>query len=124
MDKHGSELTLDKALSAHAEWKARLRAAAQAKETLDLDTIRRDDCCDLGRWLYADGQRLYGTKPEFVHLVDKHKEFHLVTGMVAGIINGKDFETSKSMIEGSSQFASASMDVGMAILKLKKAVKA
>jgi hypothetical protein len=113
--------TLDNALAAHALWKTKLLAAVESGEVLDVATIKRDDCCELGKWIYSDGKRTYGHKPEFLSLLVKHKEFHVITGIVAGIVNGKDFESAKAMMGGSSQFGSASMDVGMAIIRLKKA---
>ena len=115
-------ITLDNAFSAHRSWKDRLLAAVESGEVLDVATIKRDDCCDLGRWLHSEGRKLYGTKPQFTKLMETHSDFHAVTGVVAGIVNSKDHETAKALIGGSSQFASASMAVGMAILALKKDV--
>ena len=114
--------TLDNAFSTHALWKAKLLAAVESGEKLDVATIKRDDCCDLGKWLYSEGQRNFGTKPEFISLLEKHKDFHSITGIVAGIVNEKDDVLAKAMMGGSSQFGSASMEVGVAILRLKKAV--
>jgi len=116
-------ITLDHAFSAHRSWKDKLLAAVESGEVLDVATIKRDDCCDLGRWLHSEGGKLYGTKPQFIKLMETHTEFHAVTGVVAGIVNSKDHETAKALIGRSSQFASASMNVGMAILVFKKAVE-
>lgn len=114
-------VTLDSALHAHHQWKARLQEAVKSGEALDVALIRRDDCCDLGHWLKANGRAAYGHAPEFVKLVETHNEFHLVASVVARIINGKDYAQAKSMLEGSSQFAAASTDVALAILRLKAA---
>jgi hypothetical protein len=43
----------------HAQWKETLRAAVLTGESIDTTIIQRDDCCELGKWLYGDGQKLY-----------------------------------------------------------------
>jgi hypothetical protein len=116
-------ITLDSALHTHQLWKNKLQDAVKAGAALDVDTIRRDDCCQLGQWLYSDGRAVYGHTPEFSKLLATHESFHVVASIVANIINGKDYAQARSMLEGSSQFSAASTDVALAILQLKAAVK-
>jgi hypothetical protein len=118
-----SVLTLDQAMLGHQLWKSSLQNAVESGEKLDVALIRRDDCCDLGKWLQSDGRVAYGHSPEFSKLLDIHNEFHLVTSVVANIINGKDYEQAKTMLDGSSQFSSASREVALAILRLKAFVQ-
>lgn len=115
-----ARITLDRALASHSEWKRRLQKAVETSELLDVETIKRDDCCDLGKWVYSSGRTHYGHFPEFQTLLEKHKEFHAITGIVAGIVNDNHAETAKSMLGGSSQFSYASMEVIVAINALKK----
>jgi hypothetical protein len=122
-DKNGaSVLTLDKALDAHRQWKATLQAAAANRETLDVEIIKRDDCCDLGKWLASDGRRLYGGRPEFINLVGKHTEFHCIAGVVASFINDGAQDAVRSHLRGGSQFAFASTEVCVAIALLRAQV--
>lgn len=114
-------LTLDRAYQAHQQWKVRLQESIEAGATLDVATIRRDDCCDLGRWLHGSARAQYGHKPEFKNLVSKHASFHLVASVVAGIINTKQYDEAVAMLQDFSLFATASSDVGMAIMALKRA---
>ena len=115
-------LTLDRALHAHQQWKAKLKQAATNRETIDVLTIVRDDCCELGKWILGEGQRRYGSRPEFVNLIDKHVNFHHTAGFVAELINGEKPDSALSHLGSGSQFASASMDVRVAITRLKAAV--
>jgi len=115
-----ARFTLDKAHASHSGWKRRLQKAVEVSEVLDVDTIKRDDCCDLGQWIYSSGRTHYGHFPEFQALLEKHKEFHAITGIVAGIVNDKKADTAKSMLGGSSQFSYASMEVLVAINALRK----
>lgn len=98
------QVSIDTAFKAHHDWKVSLQRAIERGELLDIETIKRDDCCALGKWLHADGKNRYGKFPAFLDLVVKHKNFHEVTSFVARIINGKDFETAIAMLPASNQF--------------------
>ena len=113
-------MNLDNAVAAHAQWKTKYRAAIQAKETVDAATIGKDNCCDLGKWLYGDGKVKLGAKPEFVALVAKHKIFHAEAGKVAALINGKKYVEAEAALAAGTPFASASTDTGVAIGRVKK----
>jgi methyl-accepting chemotaxis protein len=117
-------LTLERAFAAHQQWKVKLQESVAARAELDVATIRRDDCCELGKWLHSDARTHYGHKPEFKNLLAKHASFHLVASVVAGIINTKKYEEATAMLQDYSLFSTASADVGMAIMALKRASSA
>jgi hypothetical protein len=117
-------LTLERAFAAHQQWKVKLQDSVTSRSTLDIATIKRDDCCDLGKWLYSDGRSQYGSKPQFMRLLAKHTNFHLVTGVVAKIINEKQFDEATAMLRDFSLFSTASADVCVAISELKVSVEA
>ena len=116
------QITLDLAIPVHQRWNDILCAAVAAHETLDVATLKRDDCCDLGRWLHSGASARYGSRPAFVGLLKRHREFHDVVGIVAAAINGGEYLDAKSMLVAHSQFAYASIDVCVAIMKLRFAV--
>jgi hypothetical protein len=116
-------VTLDNAYESHQEWKEKLHSAVKAQETIDTFTIARDDCCDLGKWLYADGQRLHWGKPEFQSLLMHHKEFHLLAGAVAEVINQKQYELAEAYLSSDTQLAHSSNEVGAAIRRLEATVR-
>ena len=115
-------LTLDRAYAAHQQWKVKLQESVTAHATLDTTTIKRDDRCELGQWLYSDARSMYGHMPQFKRLLAKHTNFHLVTGVVAKIINERQFEEATAMLRDFSLFSTASADVCVAISKLKVSV--
>jgi len=117
-----SATTLQNAHQWHRQWKDRLIAAVNAGATIDTSCIGRDDCCDLGKWLYADGQRLHWKKPEFQHLLIHHREFHMLTGAVAEVINDKQFALAQAYLSNDTQLARASQEVEDAICRLESAV--
>ena len=115
-------MDLSTAYKSHVEWRVLLKNAIRTGEKLDVANIKRDDCCDLGKWLHGEGKGLYGTKPEFVKLVEVHHVFHRETAIVATAINELDHDTANEMMDMSRAFGRASLDVGTAINALKVAV--
>lgn len=113
---------LDEAIALHQVWKDTFMAAVTTGDLLDVGTIKRDDCCALGRWIHAEGRARYGAKPELVALFKRHKEFHDVCGIVAIAINGREYADAEKIVGRRSQFAYASIEVEVAIMKLRMAV--
>jgi methyl-accepting chemotaxis protein len=108
-----------KVMSAHTQWKTKFRAAITRKETLDAETIGKDNCCELGKWLYGDANSQYGSDDGFVNLLKKHKSFHNAAGRVAAQINNKQYAHAERMIDSNSEFGRASAEVNSAISILK-----
>jgi hypothetical protein len=120
----GDGIDLDQAIQAHAEWRSRLRTAAQNQDTLDADTIARDDCCDLGRWLHGSAGAQYGNRPSFVALLDRHRTFHAIAGQIAGHINRGAYAEAEEALSGNTPFSRASSEVGAAIVRLRTELQA
>ncbi|WP_374318581.1 methyl-accepting chemotaxis protein [Aquabacterium sp.] len=110
----------DQAIEAHRQWKVKLRAAIDKHEKLDAETICRDDCCALGKWLHGPGGAQWGSKPAFVALVTKHAGFHKSAGEVARKINAGSYAEAERLIGGGSEFALASTEVSMALTRAKR----
>src|SRR3989344_1675301 len=113
---------LDSAIKAHAQWRTKLRDAAKKHQQLDADTIRRDDCCELGRWLHGKGQGSYGALPAFQSLVDKHRDFHEVAGALAPTLNRGNYADAEQALAGNTPFSQASGAVGAAIIQLRNSL--
>jgi len=118
------ELDFDAAVAAHQKWRTTLRNAVLQKKTLDADRIRRDDCCDLGRWLYGTGARCCSGMPAFTHLIEKHRDFHLEAGKVAETINQSRYEQAQRMLDAGSAFVEAGNRVVQALRELRQQVEA
>jgi methyl-accepting chemotaxis protein len=117
----GSDINLDTAIKAHAEWRSKLRTAARNGEKLDADNISRDDCCELGNWLHGAGQSKYGSRPKFVELMDGHRLFHKEAGKIAHAINqGAGSEQAEKMLASDTTFGRASSQVTQVIVQMKK----
>lgn len=121
--RHDDErVMLEQAQQWHHEWKDKLLTAVDAKAPIDADSISRDDLCDLGRWLCTEGDRHYGHRPAFQDLVLHHREFHLLTGAVADIVNEKQYALAKTYLSDDAELALSSAGVEEAIQRLKIAL--
>ena len=119
----GAGINLDNAIKAHADWRSKLRTAAKQHEQLDADTISRDDCCELGKWIHGAGSSSYGGKPTFVALIGAHAQFHQEAGKVARCVNQGDSAKAEQMLESGTGFGRASGEVGRLIVQFKGELK-
>ena len=115
-----ADFDFDAAISAHREWKVKLRGAIAAHGQLDADKVCQDNQCPLGKWLHGPGGATWGGKPSFVALVDKHAEFHRTAGEVARRINAGDYEFAERLIGSGSQFATVSSEVSTLLTRAKR----
>lgn len=116
-------MNLDEAILKHAEWKLKLRTAISKHEKLDVNTIGKDNCCDLGKWLYGEGKK-HAQSASYTDLVVKHARFHQQAALVATEINAAEFSKATQMLANETPYAVASSSVAMAIQKLKKEIAA
>jgi predicted HAD superfamily Cof-like phosphohydrolase len=97
------------AVSAHAQWKQRLRTAVNSgrvdKDT-DPATVTRDDACDFGRWLHGEAQAL-ADPAQLRRVVDAHATFHReAAGVLAAVANG-DLDQAKHRLVDNNDYAGA-----------------
>lgn len=116
-------MDLEKALTAHAEWKIKLRGAIQKKEHLDASSISSDRCCPLGQWLHGEAKQTYAKLPTHVACVARHAEFHRAAGAIAHSINVGKYAEAEVMLANGSAYAAASNAVAMAIMALRREAK-
>lgn len=108
---------IGRAIGAHGQWKARLRAAIASGELdIAVASIRVDDQCALGRWLHgssmADSERDHDHHEIVARL---HAEFHVVAARVAELaLAGNKAEAQKLMdLDGDFTHASAKLTLAM-----------
>jgi methyl-accepting chemotaxis protein len=115
-----SGLDVDKVIAAHGQWKTKFRAAINRKEQMDSETIARDDCCELGKWIHGPIKMRIGRHPQFTELLGGHKRFHIEAGEIARTINRQNFSNAAKMLEHGSAFAAASTEVTNLLGALKR----
>lgn len=114
-------MDLNAAIETHSKWKSRFYAAIAKKEQMDASTISKDNCCELGKWLYSDAKMRYSHLPSYLECIKKHTTFHYEAGKVALTINAKKYAEAQAILQDSgTAFSIASREVGIAIMHLKK----
>ncbi len=112
--------TLNRAFAQLQNWKLHRLESLAAGVPPDLATIRRDDCCELGRWLHSEGAQIHGSKPEFQELLSKHASFHQVAAVAVGKVMVLPPDEAITMLNGCSVSGTAASNAAMAVLALKK----
>ena len=111
---------LNAAITSHARWKGQLREAIDRGQLPDPSSVRADDRCDLGKWIYGEG-KAYQTASEYQDLKILHAQFHETAASVVEIIISDDKANARAELE-SGALAAASMKVINAISKVQKLV--
>jgi len=112
-------IDVDSIIDGHRQWKVKLREAIDSGVKVDVATLSRDDCCALGKWIYADGQRLRA-RSSFSMLVNNHAHFHQVAGQVGQLINDGRFEQAVDALAPNTPFSNATTDVVMVLSAAKR----
>jgi len=88
------------AIQAHVLWRVRLEAYVDgtSSEKLSPDTVGRDDCCALGKWIYGAGGMHYGTHPIFPDLKDVHACFHKAAGEVVRCVDSGNIDKARELL--------------------------
>jgi methyl-accepting chemotaxis protein len=115
--------SIDDAMASHVIWKRRLKRLINEEnnEPLESAVVRRDDLCDLGKWIYGEGAEYKGIKA-YEDLVKKHADFHIwVADVVEKFENG---DKTGAQAAAAGAFDSKSREIVSAIAELKKIVTA
>ena len=118
----GQGFDLNGSIASHTQVKINLRNAAMTGKKIDVQTMRRDDACLLGHWLYGEGEHQHGRRASFDALKEKHRGFHRSAGAVAEVINAGQSDKAQKMMGADSEFAHATEEVVAAIQTLRREV--
>ncbi len=94
---------ITKAIAAHGQWKQRLRdAAATGKSEWRPETVKTDNACDLGKWIYGEAKAQVPNAAALEEVRKLHAEFHQHAAQVLSLaILGKRAEAEAAMAMGS-----------------------
>lgn len=97
-------LDIDVAIAAHENWLTRLEAycanASKDREQLDPDHLACDDKCDLGKWIYSDGEKYLGEFAAFSDLKATHKMFHYKASSIITLCQADQKEKAEQEMAG------------------------
>src|SRR4051794_2563281 len=114
-------MDLNIAVQKHAEWKTKLRSAIAKQEQMDVVSLSRDDCCELGQWLHGEAKGRFGKLTAHADCVHRHQVFHHEVAKVASAVNAKRFAYAEGLLGAATPYAKASSALSVAFLHLRKA---
>ena len=90
--------SIDAALNAHAQWKKRLvDAVATGRSEFDPVTVKKDDQCQFGKWLYGLSAADKASE-DFAKARQLHADFHKVAGEILSLaLAGKKAEAQAKL---------------------------
>ncbi len=112
-------LNFKTAIEAHIKWKARLEDYIQGRsqEDLQVEVVRRDDQCLLGKWIHGSGGERYGAVEAFAEMQEAHADFHRYAGMVLAAAQAGDKINALAMLQHGA-YVRASERVKMLLARL------
>ncbi len=114
------EEVLDKGFIAHANVKNRLKKIISGKEQAEPESVRADNKCIVGEWIYGPGQT-HSSSEEYKLLKDIHAKFHEEAYQALMLHqNGKVSEAMHYVNSG--PFEQKSKEIKTALHNMKKAV--
>jgi Chemoreceptor zinc-binding domain len=115
---------IDKAIGAHGMWKARLKIAIDSgKLDTPLDTIRADNKCAFGEWLYGHSiSPAAKAAPQYPRVRDLHAAFHQQAARVAEAASTGDKASALKLLALQGDYSKASAALTAAMREWKAAV--
>jgi hypothetical protein len=115
---------LQKAIAAHSGWKARLRTAVSTgKFEIATDTVKADNQCEFGKWLY--GSELSSAEKQSEHyrtVKQLHAQFHQEAAKVVELATSGQKETAEKAIALGGSYGKASQALTEAMVKWRESL--
>lgn len=105
----------------HVVWKVRLLRLIDGSsyESLDSAVVGKDDVCDLGKWIYAEGAKYKATKT-YEALVKAHAKFHISAAEAVRRAHDGDKEGARvALVAPDGDFERTSRHIIDALMNLK-----
>jgi len=100
---------ISKAISAHGQWKVKLRNAIDTGECESTpDKVKMDNNCSFGKWLHYRLEDQHKNTPIFKEIVDLHADFHKEAGSILDLALKGNKDEANKMLGLGSKFASYS----------------
>jgi hypothetical protein len=106
---------IQKAIAAHGVWRARLEGAIDTgKIDIPLDTIKQDNQCAFGKWLYGDGAAVAARyAARYGRVKDLHAQFHIAAARVAEFATAGQKSEATQAMNGAYSAASTALNKEM-----------
>ncbi len=82
--------------------------------------VEPDNRCELGQWIYGEGQSRHSASPEFATLKVQHARFHSAAAVVLRRIEARTYTSEEASLGGSSPYSEASGACVSALMAMKR----
>lgn len=97
-----------KGIGAHGKWKQRILTAIETGQSeWTPETVRQDDQCDFGKWLYSCSNH-DKTSPYYEKIKELHARFHTVAGGVLDMALTGNKAEAESAVNMNSEYRAVS----------------
>ena len=104
---------------AHRSWRLKLRGFLDGRENLDPKKLASHRDCELGKWIYSEGQAKYSHLHDLDALEKKHQAMH---SMVRQVVELKHAGKVKEAEQGFTNVANAAEEVVALLENVERAV--
>lgn len=113
---------LEELFLTHLDIKRWLTKVIQMEEPVDANSVRADNQCKLGDWIYGDGMQFAKTA-EYQALRDSHAEFHEHAYQALKLYSTGNYSEALRYVN-SGPFEDKSKGIKIALSNMRSAVKA
>lgn len=115
---------LEKAIAAHASWKARIRAAISAgKFDVPASTVKLDNLCEFGKWLSGPEVTAAEKQTDNYRTVKQlHAEFHQEAARVIELATSGQKAAAEAAINMGGSYSKSSTKLTEAMVRWRQSV--
>ena len=114
---------IEQAITGHGAWRTiLLHAMETGTSSVDIARAKRDDRCELGKWLYREADAADRRSPSYARVRELHQAFHVKAAQVLDLaLQGRKAEAEAAMAMR-SPYASASAALTAALKAWREGV--
>ena len=114
---------IEQAITGHGAWRTiLLHAMETGTSSIDIARAKRDDRCELGKWLYREADAADRRSPSYARVRELHQAFHVKAAQVLDLaLQGRKAEAEAAMAMR-SPYASASAALTAALKAWREGV--
>lgn len=110
----------EKAIASHAAWKVKFKRFVAGELTLDASVVERNDACDFGKWLAAEGRRVLPSS-SFQELEAAHVAFHRTAGEIVRCKHAGEHGKVDAALAPGGSFTQAGAQLTMLVVRVRDA---
>lgn len=104
------------AISAHGDWKFRLKRAVNNRaEGLDPEQVRVDNQCAFGQWLYSPATLAFRNEKDYANVLRLHASFHQEAAQIVRLCQIADATAAEKKLGPESAYSIVSKELTQAV---------